>query len=1656
VLQDEGFSTVLYPAGDKETLGQQIIAADSDGVARQPLQAQHATHQPERRSNRPAEARLASPARTSADVALDDSKLCQLSVAKLKGVVGGMLHVPEPQLDASESLATYGMDSILVNQLSSLLTEAFADVNNALFFDYQTIDDLVAHFLATQRDALVAWVSADAMAQPAEVAASRIPVELPSAVQSQVERVSMPAMPAPRAAQKLETSLHAKAADIAIVGIACRFPGADSVDAYWQMLLSGTKADNRGPARRWPERVAGAGETSSQPWGAFLDDVESFDPGFFGIPPLHAESIDPQERLFLMSCWHALEDAGYGDDKVLAERSRAGEDVGVFVGVTSATYNLIGFEQALAGNSQVTILSFASIANRVSHALGLTGPSLSVDTMCSSSLVALHMACESLRREECGMAIAGGVNLNLHPSRLDGMARGKLICEDGESRSFGAGGKGFLAGEGVASVVLKPLHAALRDGDTIHAVIKGSAVGHSGSTLNYFAPSSRGQGRVIAKALESAGMVPGQVAYVEMQCVGDEVTDATEFEAIKNVYHSGRRQGQPLRLGSVKPNVGHAEAAAGMVQLIKVVLQLKHRTFVSTLLDGEVNPQLNFAGANLTIQRDLEVQPDAFDDCAPLCMAINAFGAGGTAAHVIVEAGPAPAPALNVDGPQLLVLSARSRASLRRSAEALAQRLAVAPPALADAAYTLQVGRRPLNHRLALVAQSVEDALTQLHGWLADADATTVLATSAEGMVPLSGELPAIKALAAEGDLSGLAHWWVRGAPINWRKTLARRGGRRVSLPGYGFDLRRCWPDISGAPASAALAPAALPLVAKPAAASALSAKDPVVTGGKAGLLQSIVTPVDAAAYLDEQIKSIAEHVHLATVGIIYALLQDKGVLFDERRGADGRFALYPQPPGGDAAATERLLEQLSAGESNGTGAGAGQATGGLVARMAGRAMSVAGWLLERLPGGGDKAAGRILKLLPGARGLTAAYLLKLLAKTPFMVTDEAGIRLALPAAIRSRRQLDELRLQSEISLRALPEYQSYCELLVAILSSILDGRQSGPEQVEAASKLLVDMFTAPSKLAFLNRLTADLCLAGRFAGRETISVLSIGAGGFEILSAIASTAPREARIDYQVVAGWPQIAKGISEFGRERFPGVSFASFVPMAPGALTEHLGQNRYDVVIVNLQDPCAQEATGLLDKLAADRRETLVFVTQTIETQGLQLILDLTGMWPQVVTKPGVADGEALGDTLLRAGCGRQVIIDPVLTVYSREAAPADGSAVPDDAELAEIRRFLLQTFAAAFDDGNAVDAQRNLADAGLSSMTWALIFAKLQQRFGKMIEASLFAELGAAPNIESLARLLATKLHHGKALPAVPPIPDALAGLVMGRLVEVGQTEVVFDHAEQLIRGEFTSSRGQVYEYFDYGSGPALIFLTALAFGKSVWEEQIREFGGHYRLIFPHLPGHAGSVHTGVGFTFEEVADDLVGLMDALDVAEANLVGWCLAGNIAQLLALRHPQRLTSLVLVCTTPTDARMRGITQKDLEDYSVSPLLTYQLEFNNIYHEEFLAPEVVRSLAIIRQTHMSVEPQALLSFIGSLFQFDTRDRLQEIRVPTLVVAGSQDIAFPIEQVALLKDGIRHSRFIVFEKGGHLPFLNQSSEFNAAVREFLSEARVLRSCAVP
>ncbi|OMI35276.1 type I polyketide synthase, partial [Streptomyces sparsogenes] len=504
---------------------------------------------------------------------------------------------------------------------------------------------------------------------------------------------------------------------IAVIGLAGRYPMADDVDEFWANLLEGRDCvteipEDRWDRDRWYDPDPAAPGLAHTRWGGFLNDVDRFDPLFFGISPRQAELMDPQERLFLQNAWHVLEDAGY------RRADLAGRPVGVYVGVMYGEYQFQGALDALRGGRPLTGSSFASIANRVSHQFDLAGPSLALDTMCSSSLTAIHLACESLRTGESELAIAGGVNVSVHPYKYAFLSQGRYLSSDGRCRSFGAGGDGYVPGEGVGAVLLKPYRQALADGDRIHGLILGSAVNHGARTNGYTVPSPHAQARVIGAAMERAEVVPEQIGYVEAHGTGTALGDPIELTGLTTAYRSASAAPGRWPIGSVKSNVGHLESAAGMAGLTKALLQFTHRTLVPSLHSAEPNPNIDFARSPFRVQRETAPWPGGDE---PRRAGLSSFGAGGANAHLVLEESPRPDPRADLPAarqtaaePVLFLLSARDEERLRDYADRAARFLAAERVPLADLCYTTQVGREALDDRLAVLAADgaeIADAL---------------------------------------------------------------------------------------------------------------------------------------------------------------------------------------------------------------------------------------------------------------------------------------------------------------------------------------------------------------------------------------------------------------------------------------------------------------------------------------------------------------------------------------------------------------------------------------------------------------------------------------------------------------------------------------------------------------------------------------------------------------------------------------------------------------------------------------------------------------------------------------------------------------------------------------------------------------------------------
>jgi len=382
---------------------------------------------------------------------------------------------------------------------------------------------------------------------------------------------------------------------LAVVGIGCRFPGgADSADAYWQLLMDGRDASGPAPVHRWsdyaergPAYAAAVRRTLAS--GSFLDNVEDFDAEFFGLSPREAELMDPQQRLILETAWEALEHAG------IAPTALAGTDAGVYVGVCTADYAHRLLED-LPDLEAFTGIGAAgcAVANRVSYALDLRGPSIAVDTACSASLVAVHLAAQALRAGETDVALAGGVNLILSPGETLTLDAAGTLAPDGRSKSFDAAADGYGRGEGAAVVVLKRLSDALRDGDDVLATIVGSAVNQDGHTAGgIMAPCGDAQEHVMRLALRRAGIEPSTVDYVEAHGTGTPVGDPLEAAAIGAVYGAGRSADGPCLIGSAKSNIGHLEGAAGIAGLVKAVLAVRHAMLPPSRL-GTPNPAVDW------------------------------------------------------------------------------------------------------------------------------------------------------------------------------------------------------------------------------------------------------------------------------------------------------------------------------------------------------------------------------------------------------------------------------------------------------------------------------------------------------------------------------------------------------------------------------------------------------------------------------------------------------------------------------------------------------------------------------------------------------------------------------------------------------------------------------------------------------------------------------------------------------------------------------------------------------------------------------------------------------------------------------------------------------------------------------------------------------
>ena len=730
---------------------------------------------------------------------IDTANLAQKTQDYLRKQLSALLKLPSHRIDPHAALEDYGIDSILAMRLTNQLEKTFGSLSKTLFFEYQTLTALAGYFVN---------------AYPAIV---RAEIGLGEATAKDANRVTIedrPPAPARRSKQRFVPSNTNQRTDIAIIGLAGRYPHADTLQDFWRNLQNGRDCITEIPPDRWDHTQyydpdPNTPGKSYSKWGGFIADVDKFDPLFFNISPKEAALIDPQERLFLETAWHTIEDAGYTKESI------SGRRIGVFVGVMWGHYELFGAQSLSGGDTAIPSSSHASIANRVSYVFDFQGPSLAVDTMCSSSLTAIHLACEGILRGEIDGAIAGGVNVTIHPYKYLSLSQGRFAASDGKCRSFGAGGDGYVPGEGVGAVLLKPLADALRDDDQIYAVIKSSTVNHGGKTNGYTVPNPNAQADLIVDALEKASIDPHSLSYVETHGTGTSLGDPIEITGLLKAFGGSSDATQFCPIGSVKSNIGHLESAAGIAAVTKVLLQLKYRQLVPSLHADPPNPHINLENSPFYVQTQLAdwTRPAAH----PRRAGVSSFGAGGANAHLILEDysdAPQPDVTPRPMRPEIFVLSAKNEESLRRYAGTVVKYLeTTSGVSLANVAYTSQMGRTPMAVRLAIIATSLDELRDKLAQWSNLRSQRVDVATdaheledvfyehtqkpqySASSLIEGQAGKAFLQQLTANRELAKIARLWILGADIDWPLLHGAATPKRVSLPTYPFARERCWID---------------------------------------------------------------------------------------------------------------------------------------------------------------------------------------------------------------------------------------------------------------------------------------------------------------------------------------------------------------------------------------------------------------------------------------------------------------------------------------------------------------------------------------------------------------------------------------------------------------------------------------------------------------------------------------------------------------------------------------------------------------------------------------------------------------------------------------------------------------------------------------------
>ena len=745
---------------------------------------------------------------------MDTGSLRRKVQEALRKEASGLLKVKAEDIDVTINMEEYGFDSFAYIEFANKLNEKYKlELTPAVFFGYPTLQSF-ADYLVGEYQAVFA-------ARFTEKTTDEGSVEEDSVQDAEYEVQ-------PKLSEKRRRSRFAAAAPkpeaaghepVAIVGMSGIFPKARDLDEFWKNLSEAEDCITEIPKERWDWREyygdpAKEANKTNIKWGGFIEGVDEFDPQFFGISPREAELMDPQQRLLMTYVWKAIEDAGY------CAQSLSGTKTGIFVGTAASGYsNLLARANVAIEGSSSTGMAPSVGPNRMSYFLNIHGPSEPIETACSSSLVAIHRAVSAILDGTCEMAIAGGVNVILNPELHISFNKAGMLCEDGRCKTFSDKANGYVRGEGAGIIFLKKLKAAEQAGDHIYGVIRSTFENHGGRANSLTAPNPNAQAELLKTVYTRAGIDPRTVTYIEAHGTGTELGDPIEINslkaAFKELYKAWGETGvssSHCGLGSVKTNIGHLELAAGIAGVIKVLLQLKYKTLVKSLHCDTVNPYIQLTDSPFYIVRETgewKAVQDAEGNSVPRRAGVSSFGFGGANAHVVIEeyipdnAGRAQAETAG-QNPVIIVLSAKNIERLKEQAQQLLNAVTAerfTDVSLADAAYTLQVGRQHMEERLGLIVTSVGELQEKLKEFVEGRSNIEGLyygqfKRNKEALFVLAADEDiekTIDAWIAKGKYTKLLDLWVRGLAFDWNKLYGGLGRNRISLPTYPFARERYW-----------------------------------------------------------------------------------------------------------------------------------------------------------------------------------------------------------------------------------------------------------------------------------------------------------------------------------------------------------------------------------------------------------------------------------------------------------------------------------------------------------------------------------------------------------------------------------------------------------------------------------------------------------------------------------------------------------------------------------------------------------------------------------------------------------------------------------------------------------------------------------------------